>query len=211
MADKITSPISTSLNIMEISSHGPGRLQSYSSDCSSSGNESEAFEEVRPLKNTLADMKTSSVLGYNLPPITTSIASNQSFQSSKNGPCYPSCQEKRVKDKCLIEFILFPKLPPEIRAMIWRLTLEPRIVQISFCSPVNANIHSFYSETSTPVALKTCQDSRNAVATSYQVCTSNNFVSTTFLFNFSIDTLFFPEPMDPHLNLFFAGLKNEDY
>ncbi|KAK8122669.1 hypothetical protein PG984_011339 [Apiospora sp. TS-2023a] len=50
----------------------------------------------------------------------------------------------------------FPRLPPELRAQIWRLTVEPRIVNIRTNS-----FSQLISSTPVPTALHTCHEARS--------------------------------------------------
>lgn len=86
----------------------------------------------------------------------------------------------------LESFTLFPKLAVEIRDIIWRLTLTPRTVEISY----NLN-HGFYSRVKTPIALRACPDSRRAVIGSYPLRFGSNLHRPSIVFNFSLDTLYF--------------------
>ena len=87
----------------------------------------------------------------------------------------------------LDSFSLFPKLPIEIRQIIWRLTLRPRVVEV---------LHEyfddcFHSRAKLPIALVVCQDSRNAVISSYPVSFGSALKIPQIRFNFSLDTLYF--------------------
>jgi hypothetical protein len=87
----------------------------------------------------------------------------------------------------LDSFSLFPKLPIEIRQIIWRLTLRPRVIEILH------GVHDscFYSRANLPVALVVCQDSRNALISSYPVSFGSALKVPQIRFNFSLDTLYF--------------------
>jgi len=61
-------------------------------------------------------------------------------------------------------FLLFNNLPPEIRARIWELTVEPRTVEIDvtgreFTAEIRECI--LYSITPVPAPLHTCREARN--------------------------------------------------
>ena len=58
----------------------------------------------------------------------------------------------------LTEFIKFSELPTEIRHMIWSLTLSPRTIDLR-----HTTTRGFWTPVELPVALRVCQDSRNAV------------------------------------------------
>lgn len=58
----------------------------------------------------------------------------------------------------LTSFTKFPDLPTEIRHLIWRLTLQPRTIELDYHRE-----NGFISRAKIPVALKVCSDSRKAV------------------------------------------------
>lgn len=91
---------------------------------------------------------------------------------------YPSSQSLGP----LRTFTCFPRLPIEIMQRIWKLTLEPRVIELLFdCGPQDYmrdyddnkvllySKQGFHARVRTPVALEVNQDSRQAVlpATSY--------------------------------------------
>jgi hypothetical protein len=105
----------------------------------------------------------------------------------------------------LKSFPLFPKLPLEIRMMIWKLTLQPRILELQF-----SYIRGFFTKAKGPVALRVNQESRNTVKPLYPLCFGNVVYQPRVLFNFSIDTLFLEHDFQPQLLLFLASLKLDE-
>ncbi|TVY33217.1 hypothetical protein LSUB1_G008273 [Lachnellula subtilissima] len=89
------------------------------------------------------------------------------------------------KDPHRFSFPQFPKLPTELRTIIWNLTLPSRIVEIKF-----VETRGFYTRVKIPVALRVCKDSRDAVLSSYSTCFGNLMFTPRTLFNFSLDTLY---------------------
>jgi hypothetical protein len=70
--------------------------------------------------------------------------------------------------------------------MVWRLTLEPRIVELLFMS----NVRGFYSKAPIPVALRVCHESRNATQ---KLCPKFFGVYQRpgrICFNFDLDTVY---------------------
>ncbi|CAN9367730.1 unnamed protein product [Alternaria alternata] len=59
----------------------------------------------------------------------------------------------------------FPRLPAELRAQIWQMTVEPRIVEVCFKTKRELGRRPFSvltSSTYVPAPLQTCQEARNA-------------------------------------------------
>lgn len=65
----------------------------------------------------------------------------------------------RTFEPFLTSFSKFNLLPIEIRNIIWRLTLQARAIDVAYSMQ-----RGFYSRTKTPVALKVCKESREAVS-----------------------------------------------
>ena len=68
----------------------------------------------------------------------------------------------------------FPRLPAELRAQIWQMTVEPRIVGVCFKTKRELGRRPFSvltSSTYVPAPLQTCQEARNARL--YQRCFSD--------------------------------------
>jgi hypothetical protein len=83
-------------------------------------------------------------------------------------------------------FPQFPKLPLEIRQMIWKSTLKPRIVEVS-----HREEHGFYSRVENPVALQVSSESRKTVEHLYPLRFGSVLDEPAVVFNFSLDTLYF--------------------
>lgn len=95
-------------------------------------------------------------------------------------------------------FTLFPKLPIEVRDEIWRMTLEPRLVEVrpksgkceGFNSPKSDKYEGFYAAAPLPIVLTVCQDSRRAVLPLYPKCFGGLVIPPQIRINFELDTLF---------------------
>jgi hypothetical protein len=105
----------------------------------------------------------------------------------------------------LRSFTLFPKLPLEIRMMIWKQTLEPRDIEIYF-----APNRGFFTPIRGPVALRVNKESRNTVEPLYPLSFGNVIYQPRVRFNFSIDTLFLEHDFQPQVLHFLASLKPEE-
>ncbi|XDG05348.1 hypothetical protein ABKA04_004963 [Annulohypoxylon sp. FPYF3050] len=55
----------------------------------------------------------------------------------------------------------FPLLPAEIRALIWTMTVEPRIVEVRVVPDNPLRVQRLVSSTPVPAILQTCQEARN--------------------------------------------------
>ncbi|CZT03786.1 uncharacterized protein RAG0_10431 [Rhynchosporium agropyri] len=99
----------------------------------------------------------------------------------------------------LTSFPQFPKLPTEIRFMIWNLSLEARTVEIQWTEN-----RGFFTRVLTPVALRVCHDSRDAVKSQYPHCFGNVIYKPVTAFNFSLDTLYVDHDLQ-HQALHFLG------
>ncbi|OTA93526.1 hypothetical protein M434DRAFT_72990, partial [Hypoxylon sp. CO27-5] len=58
-------------------------------------------------------------------------------------------------------FHLFPHLPAKLRARIWTLTAEPRVVEVRVVSDNPLQVEKLVSPTPVPAILQTCQETRN--------------------------------------------------
>lgn len=105
----------------------------------------------------------------------------------------------------LTSFTLFPELALEIRQMIWKCTLKPRIVELSYKEE-----HGFYSRVKAPVALQVCSESRKAVEYLYPLRFGSILDNPAIAFNFSLDTLYFDIIVDEDIIHFLALLKLEE-
>jgi hypothetical protein len=84
-------------------------------------------------------------------------------------------------------FTLFTSLPLELRFIIWRLSLSPRIVEIltsDYCTT------GFYSQAALPTALHVCRESRQAVEALYPHCFGSFLQPERVRFNFDLDILY---------------------
>jgi hypothetical protein len=101
-------------------------------------------------------------------------------------------------------FTLFTSLPLEIRFIIWRLSLPPRIVEI-LASDIFAG---FYSQAALPTALHVCRESRQAVETLYPSCFGSFLQPERVRFNFDLDILYVDTSQEEEgLHHFFGILK----
>lgn len=94
-------------------------------------------------------------------------------------------------------FTCFGRLPAELRAEIWKATLEPRIIEMKYDLP-----EGFYAEHDIPVALTVCQESRNILLPHYPLCFGTIFHPAKTRFNFNVDTLYIDNSFEediPHL------------
>ncbi|TVY44348.1 hypothetical protein LOCC1_G005864 [Lachnellula occidentalis] len=99
-------------------------------------------------------------------------------------------------------FLRFPKLPTELRAIIWKLTLQARTVEIEW-----QETRGFYTQVGTPVALQVCKDSRDAVISFYPACFGNLMFTPRTAFNFSLDTLYIGIPVHDQILHLVASLN----
>jgi hypothetical protein len=111
----------------------------------------------------------------------------------------------KAKSHQLTSFHCFEKLPTELRAMIWKMTLVPRAVDIQFTTE-----RGFYSLTLTPIALRACPDSRSAVIHTYKTCFGSFFYQPKTIINFSIDTLYLHTNAANEITLFLSNLKPQE-
>jgi hypothetical protein len=107
----------------------------------------------------------------------------------------------------LQRFTLFTSLPPEIRIIIWRLSLSPRVIEIltsDICT-------GFYSQAALPVALHVCQESRQAVEALYPCCFGSFLQPERIRFNFDLDILYLDISQEEEgLHHFFGVLKETE-
>jgi hypothetical protein len=100
----------------------------------------------------------------------------------------------------------FPKLPIELRQMIWKLTLKPRIVELQ----LSPNDRCFFSQARTPTGLRICRDSRDAILPFYPARFGSNFKPARIRFNYELDTLYFDQDFSPFVFHFLDILKTKD-
>ncbi|KAL5315180.1 hypothetical protein ACEPPN_017831 [Leptodophora sp. 'Broadleaf-Isolate-01'] len=87
----------------------------------------------------------------------------------------------------LQRFTLFTSLPPELRFIIWQLSLSPRVVEVlasNYCTT------GFYSQAVLPSTLHVCRESRQAVAALYSHCFGSFLQPERVRFNFDLDVLY---------------------
>ncbi|KAL2061896.1 hypothetical protein VTL71DRAFT_7274 [Oculimacula yallundae] len=115
-------------------------------------------------------------------------------------------QERKISRKQLpAKFHLFPKLPTEIRIIIWRFTLEARAVEIQW-----TETRGFFTRVPTPMALRVCRDSREAVNSLYPRCFGNVLYEPKIVFNFTLDTLYIDQNLQNQALHFLASLSTEE-
>lgn len=83
-------------------------------------------------------------------------------------------------------------LPFELRNAIWQYTLmpEPRIVELDHRWDEDSGWWLYGTRTPTPIALRLCRESRNAVISLYPLCFNSKAFPSTIRFNLELDTLF---------------------
>ncbi|KAK0102580.1 hypothetical protein ONS95_006190 [Cadophora gregata] len=101
------------------------------------------------------------------------------------------------------KFTVFPKLPLEIRQMIWVLSLEPRIIEICI-----GDASDFYSKAKLPAALQVSKESRGTVNSQYSLCFGSTSYPAQTLFNFNLDTLYFDRSKAEYAGWFFCSLRD---
>ncbi|KAH7313168.1 hypothetical protein BKA65DRAFT_154496 [Rhexocercosporidium sp. MPI-PUGE-AT-0058] len=105
----------------------------------------------------------------------------------------------------LKSFPLFPKLPTEIRCMIWDLGLEARTVEIQW-----TETRGFFTRVPTPNVLRVSRDSRGAVKLKYPLCFGNVIYKPSTIFNFSLDALYIDQDLQHQALHFLASLSSEE-
>jgi len=100
------------------------------------------------------------------------------------------------------KFTLFPNLPMEIQVIVWKLTLEPRVVEV-----FRHRNSSFGALVNNPPALEVCRDSRAAVISSYPLSFGTYFFPPSTRFNFLMDTIYLDYHNHEDIGLFFAILS----
>lgn len=105
----------------------------------------------------------------------------------------------------LTSFPLFPKLPTEIRLMVWNFSLEGRTVEIKWTES-----RGFFSRVPTPIALRVCQDSRDAVKSKYPLSFGNVIYKPSTVFNYALDTLYIDQDVQHQALHFLASLSAEE-
>lgn len=124
--------------------------------------------------------------------------------SGTNKHLLTSLEVKNIKP-FLDSFTLFPKLPKEVRYMIWEHTLKSRVVEIEYSVS-----RGFYSRAKIPIAMKACRESRRAVLKSYPLSFGNILHKPVVAFNFSLDTLYFELKMQLRVTEFLVSLTRSE-
>ncbi|KAH7384755.1 hypothetical protein BKA64DRAFT_148333 [Cadophora sp. MPI-SDFR-AT-0126] len=99
----------------------------------------------------------------------------------------------------------FPRLPLEIRQMIWNLSLEPRVIEMEY-----EEEQGFFTTCSLPSALQVCQESRSTVKKLYPECFASLWHRRGPLFNFSLDTLYIAHHFFEDMILFLSVLREKE-
>lgn len=105
----------------------------------------------------------------------------------------------------LTDFTCFPRLPLELRCMIWKASAQPRLVEISYELP-----DGFYSTARYPEALTACRESRNALLPQYPLCFGTIFHPAMTRFNFAIDTLYIDNSFEEDVPHLFSALNDKE-
>ncbi len=99
-------------------------------------------------------------------------------------------------------------LPPEIRFIIWRLSLPPRVVEI--CASDDC-ITGLYSQAALPAVLQACRESRQVVGPLYPHCFGSFLQPERVRFNFDLDVLYFDISQEEEgLHRLFGVLKETE-
>jgi hypothetical protein len=103
------------------------------------------------------------------------------------------------------KFALFPKLPTEIRAIIWKMTLQPRVVELARYPDAG-----FRALVSHPPALEVSRDSRAATIQLYPLCFGTYWYAPTTRFNYALDTIYLDYGILHELAFFVAILSQSE-
>jgi hypothetical protein len=106
----------------------------------------------------------------------------------------------------------FLKLPFEIRVMIWRVSLHPRIIQPTLQKRYggfrpSVGFHASY-RVELPVALRVCRESRAAVDQMYVHCFGSFLNPPHIRVNFELDTVFLSKNLSEDMALFLGVLTS---
>ncbi|KAE8443891.1 hypothetical protein EG329_001300 [Mollisiaceae sp. DMI_Dod_QoI] len=114
-------------------------------------------------------------------------------------------------------FYPFKRLPTELRHMIWRITLEPRVVEVleGDCREyqdkcVRKYENHYYTRAKLPIALAVSRDSRDALLPLYPLCFGSYSAGSQIRFNFSLDTLYIDEKMERYFFHFLERFTSKD-
>lgn len=104
------------------------------------------------------------------------------------------------------KFRTFSQLPIEIREEIWKLSLQPRIVEIRNAPEENC----FYSTAKLPPALVTYSESRAITLPLYPARFGSTFSCHTVRFNHALDTLYLDDAIEQSIFHFLDILQPHD-
>ncbi|KAE8441024.1 hypothetical protein EG329_006088 [Mollisiaceae sp. DMI_Dod_QoI] len=116
-------------------------------------------------------------------------------------------------------FTCFPRLPIEIRTMIWKHTLEPRVVELKFeygetdIEDIQLSLYTqkgFYTEVRTPAALEVNRDSRQAALPYYELCFGSWWYPARTRFNFKLDILYLDYDISRAFPLLFGSFTDSE-
>ncbi|KAF8861041.1 hypothetical protein BDZ45DRAFT_740640 [Acephala macrosclerotiorum] len=105
-------------------------------------------------------------------------------------------------------FYAFKRLPLEIQDIIWRFSLQPRVVEVEYVELKGKR--QYYSRAALPSAFYICHDSHNAVIPCYPRYFGSKQCSPTVLFNPSLDTLYLEHFFEEKLLDFFEDLGDRE-
>ena len=93
---------------------------------------------------------------------------------------------------------------------IWRLSLEPRVVELTYSGAGFGQKCEYGDSYNIPTALITCKGSRSAVIESYPLCFGSILHPEAARFSFEIDTLYFDCRLKNYIGHFFGLLKDRE-
>lgn len=106
---------------------------------------------------------------YGTPPsfiLHPSMLSLPLYYTSPRSPRFMSCDQNSAILHGMTTFHPFPRLPAELRAQIWELTVEPRVVDVrvrmEHCIWRGKVTRVVRSSTPVPGPLQTCREARNS-------------------------------------------------
>ncbi|KAF8854118.1 hypothetical protein BDZ45DRAFT_806109 [Acephala macrosclerotiorum] len=104
-------------------------------------------------------------------------------------------------------FTCFPRLPLELRCLIWEAMCQPRTVELEYDEDFP---EGFSSRAMNPKVLEVCRESRKTVIDSYPLCFGSVFFPAKVRFNFAIDTLFIDNDFEENLPHLFSTFKDAE-
>lgn len=166
----------------------PTRLSRTQSTCQSS-TVRDAGNIPRPLVSSFS--KIQRVL-----PSPTSYIDCKQYRTLSNRPSKFTMTSQASSVGCTT-FTLFPRLPMEIRELIWHMTLPgPRLVEIQYkhssSSEGNTLLSGAFPRRPPPVSLRVCQESRNKALRVYTLCIPTKIGVPKCYFSPPLDTLLLP-------------------